>query len=342
VINPADFTQSYFPAEIDCDFSIIPEDELPALVEDGLALPPIDLTLPADALDSSAVAILAPVARNEWRMVTARLTSRVRTIRPAAPNLVAQRKPLETLLRLRPLVPILPLPDTSNPSDAEWQRLARLPNLWFVRRRQLADRADVAGTWLRFGGLEAPRSLGIVRERVSTLGLSANLDRVLTAASPEATVEITRLLASPRFVDSPALTAAALGELAARTEPAGTLDAASAVAVSSTLTAKGVGDGLARLEGTASTPSLDAPALERLAAGTAWRTVDTELRAAPKEELPRVATQLLGVPETTVPSVRPQVPISLRGGTKSKTEVNRGAPAPARAPRKRKKGGEKP
>ena len=61
VINVADFTQSYFPAEIDADFSIIPEDELPALLEDALALPPIDLTLPGEALDSTAVAILAPV-----------------------------------------------------------------------------------------------------------------------------------------------------------------------------------------------------------------------------------------------------------------------------------------
>ena len=102
-INAADFTQSYFPAEIDADFSIIPEDELPALIEDALALPPIDLTLPGEALDSTAVAILAPVPRNEWRAVSTRLTTRVRPLRPAALNLVAQRKPLESLLRLRPL-----------------------------------------------------------------------------------------------------------------------------------------------------------------------------------------------------------------------------------------------
>ena len=153
-INAADFTQSYFPAEVDADFSIIPEDELPALIEDALALPPIDLTLPGEALDSTAVAILAPVPRNEWRAVSTRLTTRVRPLRPAAPNLVAQRKPLETLLRLRPLVPILPLPDPADPSDAEWQRLARLPNLWFVRRRQLAYRDDLAGTSLRFAAAD--------------------------------------------------------------------------------------------------------------------------------------------------------------------------------------------
>ena len=170
VINAADFTQSYFPAEIDADFSIIPEDELPALLEDALALPPIDLTLPGEALDSTAVAILAPVPRNEWRAVSTRLTTRVRPLRPAALNLVAQRKPLESLLRLRPLVPVIPLPDPADPSDAEWQRLARLPNLWFVRRRQLAYRDDLAGRGaaLRGGGrrhcrrprARAPRGTG--------------------------------------------------------------------------------------------------------------------------------------------------------------------------------------
>jgi hypothetical protein len=343
VINAADFTQTYFPAEVDCDFSIIPEDELPALIEDALALPPIDLTVPAEALDSSAVAILAPVPRNEWRAVTARLTTRLRTIRPAAPNLVAQRKPLELLLRLRPLVPVFPLPDPSNPSDAEWQRLARLPNLWFVRRRQLADRADVTGTSLRFGAFEDSRTIERLRERLTGLGLTANLDRVLTAASPAATVEVTRLLASPRFIDSPALTAAALGELTGRSETTGSLDAATAVAVTATLTAKGAGDGLTRLEASATAP-LEADALVRLAAGTDWRTVDTELKAAPKEEVPRVATQLLGVVRepTPVTPVRPRTPIVPRRVAKPAGEESRGVSAPARAPRKRKKGGEKP
>jgi hypothetical protein len=339
-INPADFTQSYFPAEIDVDFSIIPDDELPALIEDALALPPIDLTLPSEALDSSAVAILAPVPRNEWRAVTARLTSRVRPIRPAAPNLVAQRKPLETLLRLRPLVPILPLPDPADPADAEWQRLARFPTLWFVRRRQLADRADVTGASLRFGGVEDPGAIDRVRDRLTNLGLAENLDRVLGNASPAAALEVTRLLASPRFADSPALTAATLGELAARAEPAGSLDSATAVAVSSALTATGAGDGLARLEASRSAP-LDAGALVRLAAGTEWRAVDAELKAAPKEALPGIATERLGVVrDTPARPERPRTPSPPRRDARPRAE--RGKAGPAKARRKRKKGGEKP
>jgi hypothetical protein len=339
-INPADFTQSYFPAEIDADFSIVPEDELPALIEDALTLPPIDLTLPSEALDSSAVAILAPVPRNEWRAVSARLTTRVRPLRPAALNLVAQRRPLEMLLRLRPLVPILALPDPADPSDAEWQRLARLPNLWFVRRRQLSYRDDLAGTSLRFAAVEDDRATERVRERLTSLGLATNLDRLLTRASPAAAAEVTRLLDSPRFADSPAMTAATLGELTARTESTGSLDTATAVAVTSSLTAAGAGDGLTRLESSGAAP-LAAPALVRLASGSEWRSVDSDLRAAPREEVPAVATRLLGTVRDT-PPVRPARPVSTQpaegASTTPPADANRGEPATPRKRKRRKRG----
>ncbi len=338
-INPADFTQSYFPAEIDTDLSVIPDDELPALMEDALALPPIDLTLPAEALDSTAVAILVPVPRNEWRAVIGRLTTRVRPLRPAAPNLVAQRKPLEALLRLRPLVPVVPLPDPADPSDAEWQRLARLPNLWFVRRRHLAHRDDLVGASLRFAAIETGVVTDRVRERLTALGLATNLDRVLTSATPAAAVEVTRLLDSPRFVDSPALTAAALGELTARTETAGSLDTATAVAVSSTLTATGAGQGLTRLESASAATPLTTPALERLASGSEWRTVDADLRAAPKEEVPVVATRLLGtvIGPTPVQPVRPRSAAPERTTARRAGKTKTASAAPTRA-RRRKKG----
>ena len=341
-INPSDFTQSYFPAEIDADFSIVPEDELPALIEEALALPPIDLTLPGEALDSTAVALLAPIPRSEWAAVAMRLTTRVRPLRPAAPNLVAQRKPLETLLRLRPLVPVVPLPDPADPADAEWQRLARLPNLWFVRRRQLAYRDDLVGSSLRFAAVERDGVTGRVRDRLAPLGLTGNLDRLLTRASPAATAEVARLLDSPRFVDSPALTAAALGELTARSESAGTLDTATAVAVTSTLTAAGSAAGLTRLDTSAT--RLEAPALAQLAAGAEWRDIDANLRAATKEDLPVVASRLLGVtpdPRRVAPGTTGR-PASVRRNEPEADSPEAAAPeeaAPEATPRLRRRRG---
>lgn len=61
VISSTDFSQRYFPSEVDVELSVIPEDELPALVEESLMLPPIDLTAPAEDLETTSVLVLAAV-----------------------------------------------------------------------------------------------------------------------------------------------------------------------------------------------------------------------------------------------------------------------------------------
>ena len=82
-INPADFTQSFFPPTVDLDLSIIPDDELPILVEESLRLPPFDLTLTNDDLDSTAVVALIPVPRADLQRLKNSLTTLTRVIRPA-------------------------------------------------------------------------------------------------------------------------------------------------------------------------------------------------------------------------------------------------------------------
>src|SRR5262249_47888342 len=157
---------------------IIPEDELPALVEEALALPPIDFLASEAALDLTAVLVLAPVPRNEWRAVLARLESRVRTLKPAAANLVAPRQPLEFRKCLR-----LPLPlavvAVTNPADSEWEQLARLPTLWYVRRRNLAYRDDLAGSAIAVSGRDETNIERTLRARLDDLGLAPTLDKVL-------------------------------------------------------------------------------------------------------------------------------------------------------------------
>ncbi|ACB35311.1 hypothetical protein Lcho_3051 [Leptothrix cholodnii SP-6] len=307
-INTRDFTQRYFPAEVDVDFSIIPDDELPALVEESLALPPIDLLASDAVLDLTAVLVLAPVPRGEFRSVLARLESRTRTLKAVAPNLIAQRKPLDILQRLRLPLPI-PLPDISNPADAEWARLARLPTLWYVRRRNLAYRDDLAGTPVAVAGGNELLIERSVRDRIATLGLSGVLDNVLLNASPKAVTSTLNLLGSPRLVASPALTAATLGALVTKVEaqPAtgdtvsggtgGTptttavLDQARVLAVAADLAKPNVGDGLTRLEQSTSTP-LDTVALTEIAKGTDWRVLDSAALTASKTEVPTLTTRL--------------------------------------------------
>lgn len=291
VIDPADFTQRYFPAEVEVDFSIVPEDELPALVEESLALPPFDLTAAAETLESSSVLVLAPVPRAEWRAVLARLEKLERAVRPAAPNRVAARKPLEVLRALRiPRPAAVPL-DPSSPSDAEWQRLARLDTLWYVRRRNLAYREDVTGTALRLAGREAELSESRL-SRLESLGLRSLLDATLERATPAARTEITSLLASPRVADSPTLTAATLGELSRTGSGSGAVDLAAALRASAAVTAPEAGRGLARLDeaGVADSPA----AIERIASDPEWRTLDREVRVAPRSELPTIRERLVG------------------------------------------------
>ncbi len=83
IIDTASFTQRYFPSQVDVDFSIIPEDELPARGGRIAGAAAIDLLDSEEALDRTAVLVLAPVPRAEWRAVLSRLESRLRPLRTA-------------------------------------------------------------------------------------------------------------------------------------------------------------------------------------------------------------------------------------------------------------------
>ena len=299
-IDTRDFTQRYFPAEVDVDFSVIPDDELPALVEESLALPPIDFLASEAALDLTAVLVLAPVPRAEFRSVLARLQSRQRTLKPAAANLVAQRKPLEILQRLRLPLP-LAAPDLSTPSDAEWARLANLSGLWYVRRRNLAYRDDLAGAPVAVIGRNEVIVEREVRERIDRLGLTSSLDSVLANSTTLAVPRVLNLLATPRVASSEALTAATLGALAARRAETPTLDQAAVLAVAAELGDQAVGEGLVRLERSA-TGGVDRAALARLAGNDEWRALDATARTAPEAEVGTLARRL--VPMPTVPISR--------------------------------------
>jgi hypothetical protein len=304
-IDTRDFTQRYFPAEVDVDFSIIPEDELPALIDEALALAPIDFLASEAALDLTAVLVLAPVPRSDYRAVMAKLESRRRTLKPSAPNMVAQRRPLEILQRLRLPQPFV-LPDVSNPADAEWARLANLPTLWYVRRRNLAYRDDLVGNGVAATGRDEVALEDAVRARVTQLGLSPQLDAVLAKSTTKAAWSVMSLLALPRLAESPALTAAALGALNAKAAAAplvgGRLANADVLAVGVDLKTPGVGDGLVLLE-RGTTGGVPTPALASLASNDAWRALDARAVLTPRADLSMLIARLSPMPSP--PSVPP-------------------------------------
>lgn len=291
VIDPRDLTQRWLPASVEVTFTIIPEDELPALLEDTLLLPPIDFTRDEAAVDATAVLFLAPVGRHEWNRLVASLESPRRDLRPAAANVIASRQPLEALMRLgRPLAVL----DGTSPgegtaidsSEAEWRRLARSHSLWYVRRSRLARQDDLEGLrrWLA-GAPE--RGEQATWARVRDLGLARELDGVLERASPRAKVEIAGLLGSAPLRNSPALTAVAIGELKRleQVDHAGALKAASAVS------APKAGAGLSRLE--QSVGEVAEPAtLRGLVDTPAWQSLDQRARVVERASLPGLSQSI--------------------------------------------------
>jgi hypothetical protein len=341
VIDSSNFTQRYFPSEVDVDFSVIPDDELAALVEESLALPPIDLLASEATLDLTAVLVLVPIARAEFSAQLAKLTSRTRPLKPAAPNLIALRKPLEILQGLRLPLPLTPV-NLANPVDAEWARLAQLPSLWYVRRRNLAWRDDLVGTPATVAGTNDIAVEHAVRERVAALGLQEALQRVLGSATAKASAAVYGLLAAPRVAASPALTAATIGALASQVTPGDppALGHAGVVAVSAQLGQPGVGDGLERLERrihgrTAKT------ALVALASNDAWRKLDTQARTAPANLLAQLSARLTRVatppapPAQAVPVEAPAAPKKPAARKAAASKTASAKPAKKTAPAKR-------
>ncbi|MEZ4235534.1 MAG: hypothetical protein R3F59_05100 [Myxococcota bacterium] len=149
------FTQGFFPAEVDVDLSFVPSDEIPALLEEGLALPPIDLGAGAEALAGTSVLVLVPVERGLFRRFQATLGSVRRPLTRRVGRLPVARTPLLALSRLRlPTVATALTEGTPDPTEsAPWtalfdQAVAALgegATLWYVRRRNLDHRIEVAG-----------------------------------------------------------------------------------------------------------------------------------------------------------------------------------------------------
>ncbi len=91
------FAQAFFPQQLDVRLSVIPTDEVPALIEDSMSLPPIDLTLPANSYADLSVFALIPVPRAGFNALKTSLP----TLSPnlTVPQVLSFRTPTD-LLRL--------------------------------------------------------------------------------------------------------------------------------------------------------------------------------------------------------------------------------------------------
>jgi hypothetical protein len=189
------YSQSYFPPQMPCAMSLVPDDELSVLVDEALLLPPIDLTVPAEDLDFTSLLILVPVPRatldSDRRRIALELI-------PAAPGVVVRRQPLDVFRRLAPALPsgtgalLGPRPGSPEASagpdaarlDGRWRTsLERARDmggrLWFVRRRTLQWR--VLG---RVPNSDPPRFADPARENTEPAAPRADEAHALTVSTP--------------------------------------------------------------------------------------------------------------------------------------------------------------
>lgn len=106
------FSQVFFPQQMDVRLSIIPTDELTALLADSMSLPPIDLTLPANAYADMAVIALIPVPRASFAALQSSLPET--PLNPILPQVLANRSPIQLLQLFQGKINIAGVPQVSN------------------------------------------------------------------------------------------------------------------------------------------------------------------------------------------------------------------------------------
>jgi len=299
-IDPRDFTQVFFPPEVDVDISIVPSDEIPALIEESLLLPPLDLTLEADELESTSVLVLLPVARHQIRAIKAALSatpgagSLVRPLRPAAPGLVSKRAPLEALIRIPRSSLSLPVPERV--IDGTWraQLNGTAATLWYVRRRNLNYKSEVVGVSIQPVPDEVPLEDRLVLA-VKSAGLVTRVSKIRSNSSREADIEITRMLGSPKFTESKTLSklllSSAVRELESTTatggetpEAGGKVDRLAVLKVNARFGHPNFGKGLILLE--AASPDLtDDKVVKSLASTRLIPELDEIGRSLPEDQI---------------------------------------------------------
>ncbi len=220
-------TQRFFPAGIEVELSFVPEDELPALIEESLLLPPIDLTEPVEQLTGTGVIVLVPLRRADFNQNRAALPNwdaELPRLRPAFLQLRSQATPRQLLLaqQFRP-IPALPQPD---PQEAAWRQLLRdalqKQLLWYVRRRHLPIPANVAGIAVAATDASVANPRGLIGVLAADSKLNERFTRIGALSSPATNLLLgklssTNLIAHPALVET--ILAAAAGEEGAELRP---------------------------------------------------------------------------------------------------------------------------
>jgi len=292
-VNGLDFTHSFFPAEMDVELSIIPEDELPVLLDDAMLLPPLDLTLTGEAQESTSVLVVIPVPRHQFRRLSQSLPTLSRDLPPAQPGMLAKRKPISALTQLLARRAVTPVVAEALNTDGIWRtEIGKQGRLWYLRRRNLHYKAEVTSWSVAMQTKEAVIE-GEVDDRIKALGLADRYGALTARATSSARAELTALLASPLLragsdVAAKAAVAAAVTEL----EKSETLDRLAVMKVAERFSDPDFGEGLARISNSSEAFTDDSRVVENLAKTGMLPELDRLSRTLSEDELKELTVKL--------------------------------------------------
>lgn len=232
--DPLGFRQIYFPPTVDVDLAFVPSDEIGAIVEESLALPPIDLDAGADALKGIGVLILVPVSRARYQRFAASLAGTSVPV-PADPAASGAQSALDLLSRiserrLKAAEATARDTEAQQRADADALRINAWhaafqeavtqlpgadglpPRLWFSRRRAIAWRTQNVGAAVALGGDDVVTG-NIVGANLDRLGLAKRMAAINGKATPQAAARAMALLGAPAIAQSDILTTAVVTDL---------------------------------------------------------------------------------------------------------------------------------
>ncbi len=230
------FRQMWFPPSVDVDVSFVPSDEIAALVEESLALPPIDLNGDPADLDATGIIVLAPVTRQRLQAFEAALSALDMPARPD-PGQGLRRVPAQLLAQLAARRAIA-VPQLA-PDPAAAARIAKAahdtqqwhtawaeavsaipldatgtPLVWYIRRRAVAYESRMVGLAVEASGDDEALK-NTVDQHVAALKLNDEMATIASRSTPLAMARIYAFLGGPKLAASTILTASAVKDLLA-------------------------------------------------------------------------------------------------------------------------------
>jgi len=282
-INPESFTQKYFPAEMDVELSFVPEDELPSILEESFSLPPIDLSLKEDELESTSILVMIPIPRHRVRKLSRSLKSTLFSLKPIALNLNIKRRPLSTLSNLRSFGRVSAIPDRPITSTEEvWRELlSGADQLWYTRRRNISYKRE-ATSLPRLILRDETETEEKVTSRVNSIGLRTEFNTIFSKGTIAGRADIHSLFGSKKFSSgSKLIMGGAINELK-------TFEKVNRFAVSKVserFSENKLGEGIARLEKADETFTKNEELLKAVSTSGKVPELDQVLRVLPEKKL---------------------------------------------------------